>query len=171
MRGSYRLFSVFGIDIDIHATFFVLLAVFFFLSGFKGLLLILGIFFFVTIHELSHSLAAICFGVRVRRITLLPIGGIASMDALPKKAYQEFIIAIAGPLSNIIIVAVFYYPVKYLVGPEVFFASFRELVGLSELNGHINLIAYIYWLNLVLAGFNLIPAFPMDGGRIVRSIL
>ena len=116
MRGTFRLARVFGINIDIHVTFFLLLGFFFLLLGFRGLWLIIGVFFFVTVHELCHSLAAAYFGIKVKRITLLPIGGVASMPEIPKKPYQELIISIAGPLSNVIIVLIFYYPLRAFLG-------------------------------------------------------
>ena len=171
MRGSFRLTRVLGIDIDIHVTFFLLLAVFFLLFGFKGLVLILGIFFFVTIHELSHSLVAAYFGIKVKRITLLPIGGVASMSEMPTKPYQELFISLAGPLSNIIIVVVFYYPLYLFLGKETLMYPFLVLTGQARYAGSFNVLAHIYWINLVLAVFNMIPAFPMDGGRVLRAML
>ncbi len=163
MRGSIRLFKIFGIAVNIHITFFLL----FFLAiygGWKWLFLIIGVFFFVTIHELSHSLMAKRFGIIVREITLLPIGGIASMTKMPEKPRQEFLISIVGPLSNIVIIAVFFLPMKFLLGPDVLFHE------LSTRTWPLT-IAYLYWINLMLAGFNLIPAFPMDGGRVLRAVL
>jgi Zn-dependent protease len=112
MRGSFRLTRVFGINIDIHFTFFLLLLIFFILLGPRGLILILGVFFFVTIHELSHSLVAIHYGVKVKRITLLPIGGVASMSEIPSKPMQELLISVAGPLSNVLV-----FPLKASLGP------------------------------------------------------
>ena len=163
MRGSLRLFKVFGISINIHITFFLLflLAI---PGGIKWVVLVAGVFFFVTIHELCHSLVAKHFGIEVREITLLPIGGVASMSGMPEKPVQEFLISIAGPLSNIVIIAVFFFPLKILLGPDVL------LHPLSSQTWPLT-IAYIYWINLMLAGFNMIPAFPMDGGRVLRSIL
>lgn len=163
MKGSIRLFKIFGIAVNIHITFFLL----FFLAiygGWKWLFLIIGVFFFVTIHELSHSLMAKRFGIMVREITLLPIGGIASMAKMPEKPRQEFLISIVGPLSNIVIIMVFFFPMKFLLGPDVLFHE------LSTRTWPLT-VAYLYWINLMLAGFNLIPAFPMDGGRVLRAIL
>jgi Zn-dependent protease len=162
MRGSLRLFKIFGISINIHITFFLLflLAI---PGGMKWVVLVMGVFFFVTVHELCHSLVAKRFGIVVREITLLPIGGVASMSGMPEKPIQEFLISIAGPLSNIVIIAVFFFPLKYLLGPAVL------LHPLSSQTWPLT-IAYIYWINLMLAGFNMIPAFPMDGGRVLRSL-
>lgn len=163
MRGSIRLFRIFDISINIHITFLLLL--FLFLSGgIKWLTLIVGIFCFVTMHELCHSLVARRFGISVREITLLPIGGVSSMTKMPEKPIQEFTISIAGPASNIFVILVFYYPLKYILGQDVL------LHPLSTATWPLT-IAYLYWINLMLAAFNLIPAFPMDGGRILRAVL
>ena len=171
MRSSYRLARVMGIDIDIHVTFFLLLALFFFLMGPKGLFLIIGVFFFVTVHEICHSLAAAYFGIKVKRITLLPIGGVASMPEMPTKPSQELIISLAGPLSNVLVVILFYYPLRALLGQETLMYPLRVMTGQAGYSEQFNVIAHIYWINLVLAVFNMIPAFPMDGGRVLRAIL
>jgi Zn-dependent protease len=171
MRGSFRLTRVFGINIDIHFTFFLLLLLFFILLGPKGLVLILGVFFFVTLHELCHSLVALHFGIKVKRITLLPIGGVASMSEIPKKPYQELLISLAGPLSNVLVVIIFYYPLLIFLGKETLMYPFMVLTGQASYTGSFNVLAHIYWINLILAVFNMLPAFPMDGGRVVRAIL
>jgi len=171
MIGSYRLVRVFGIDIEIHFTFFLLLFIFFAFMGARGFALILGVFFFVTVHELCHSLAAMRFGVKVKKITLLPIGGVASMSEMPTKPYQELIIALAGPLSNLLVVVIFFWPLAKILGHDKLMYPLIAMMGHSAQGTEMNIIAHIYWLNLVLAIFNLIPAFPMDGGRILRAIL
>jgi len=163
MRGSLPLFRVFGISIKVHATFFLLLLLAL-SGGVRMVILITAVFFFVTVHELCHSLVAKRFGIKVREITLFPIGGISSMSKMPEKPVQELLIAIAGPLSNIAVVLVFFFPVKYLIGPENLFHQ------LSTKTWQLT-VAYIYWINLALAGFNLLPAFPMDGGRVLRALL
>ncbi len=163
MRGSIKLFRVFGIDVNVHMTFF-LLVLLVLPGGIRRVFLVLAIFFFVTMHELCHSLIAQRFGVKVREITLLPIGGLASMSKMPDKPYQELAVSIAGPLSNLAVIAILYYPMKILLGPEVLFHP------LSTATWPLT-AAYAYWVNLILAGFNLLPAFPMDGGRILRSAL
>lgn len=163
MRGSIRLFTVFGIAINIHITFFLLLLLVLF-GGMKWVFLVSGVFTLVTIHELCHALVAKYFGVTVQEITLLPIGGIASMTKIPEKPIQEFLISIAGPLSNIAIIGIFFFPLKYLLGAEV-------LLHYPSTETWPSTIAYLYWINLMLAGFNMIPAFPMDGGRMLRALL
>ncbi|MDP3730301.1 MAG: site-2 protease family protein [Candidatus Omnitrophota bacterium] len=164
MRGSVKLFNIFGISINIHVTFLLLL-VFFLSGGIKWLALIIGVFCFVTLHEVCHSLMARYYGIEVRQITLLPIGGIASMSSMPEKPVQEFFISIVGPLFNIAVIVIFYNPMKSLLGTEVLFHR-----PLSTATWPLTL-SYLYWINLMLAAFNLIPAFPMDGGRVLRSLL
>lgn len=164
MKGSIRLFTIFGISINIHVTFLLLL-VLFLSGGVKWLVLMIGVFCFVTLHELCHSLVAKHYGIQVREITLLPIGGVASMSSMPEKPHQELLISIAGPLFNVVVVAVFYYPLRSLLGPEILFHR-----PLSAATWPLT-FSYLYWINLILAGFNLIPAFPMDGGRVLRALL
>ena len=163
MRGSIRLFKVYGIAINIHVTFFLLLALVL-PGGVRWVFLVAMVFVFVTAHELCHSLVAKAFGVYVKEITLLPIGGIASMGRMPDKPVQELAISLAGPLFNIAVIAVFFYPMKAVLGDEVLFAHYSTATWPLT-------FAYVYWINLVLAGFNMLPAFPMDGGRILRSLL
>ena len=163
MKGSFRLFKIFGISVNIHITF-ILLFLLVLSGGIKWVFVMSGVFFFVTVHELCHSLMAKRFGIKVREITLLPIGGVASMTKMPEKPLQEFLISIAGPLSNISVILIFFFPLKYILGEEVLLHSWSTATWPLA-------IAYVYWINLALAGFNLIPAFPMDGGRILRSIL
>jgi len=163
MRGSIRLFSVFGIAINIHITFLLLL-VLILPGGVKSLALLVGVFFFVTMHELCHSLVARRFGIEVREITLFPIGGVASMSRIPERPMQELCISLAGPLSNIAVVALLFYPMRQLFGDQVLFHT------LSTRTWPLTIV-YIYWINLALAAFNMIPAFPMDGGRILRATL
>ncbi len=163
MRGSIRLCRVFGISINIHVTFILLLFMFL-TGGVKWLFMLVGIFFFVTLHELCHSLVAKAFGIKVREITLFPIGGVASMTKMPDKPVQELLISLAGPMFNIMVIAVFFFPLKNLLGADVLFHPLSTATWPLTLS-------YVYWINLILAGFNLLPAFPMDGGRIFRAIL
>jgi len=168
VRGSFKIAQVAGISINVHVTFLLLLIVF----G-RFFFFVLAVFFFVTLHELAHSLVAKKFGINVKEITLLPIGGIASMAKMPEKPYQEFFISIAGPLTNIAVVVIFYFPLRTLFGSDVFFGAlgsfFTGYMPADFKYGFV--ICQIYWVNLILAIFNLLPAFPMDGGRILRSLL
>ncbi len=167
MRGAIRLFKVSNISVNVHFTFFLLLFLVMY-SGIKGVALILGVFCFVTLHELCHSIVAQKFGIRVKEITLLPIGGVASMAKMPDRPSEEFFISIAGPLLNIAVIVIFYFPLYFLLGPSVLYSFFTKGPSIHTWS---HVLVYIYWINLILAVFNMIPAFPMDGGRILRSIM
>lgn len=165
MRGSIKLFRLFGIFIKIHITFLILPLLGFFWGGIRGVCLILFIFLCVVLHEICHSLQAKKYGVIVDEIILLPIGGIASMRNIPDNPSQEFAISIMGPLFNFALAIVFYYPLRLLLGPDVLH-QFPPSISTWP-----NTIAYAFWINPLLGAFNLLPAFPMDGGRILRAFL
>jgi len=162
MRGSFRLLKAFDIDINIHITFLILPFLFLY-YGLRGLFFILFVFLCVTLHELTHSLVARRFGITVKEITLLPIGGLASMTSYPEKPSQEFLISISGPIFNIVFASILYFPITFFYGKKILFSP--SLMSWPQT------IAQCFWVNLVLAGFNLLPAFPMDGGRVLRSLL
>ncbi|MBN3038859.1 MAG: site-2 protease family protein [Candidatus Omnitrophica bacterium] len=163
MRGSIKLFKAFGIAVRIHFSFLLLPLLFGYFYGLKGVVLVFFVFCCVTLHELCHSLQAKRFGVRVDQIILLPIGGIASMGSIPEKPSQEFKISIAGPLFNIVFAIILFFPFYFILGPENLFNPDIETWPQT--------FAYAFWINPILAIFNLLPAFPMDGGRILRSFL
>lgn len=121
-----------------------------------GVAAAIGLFVSVTLHELGHSWAALRYGIEIESITLWILGGIASLKTLPKEWNREFWIAIAGPVVSVLVAAACYAAV--VVAPESLQVS-RFVVG------------YLALTNLLLAGFNLLPAFPMDGGRIFRALL
>jgi len=163
MKGSIKLFKIFGIGINIHITFLLLPFLFGMRYGLKGIVGVCMVFLFITAHELCHSLMAKRFRIRVESITLLPIGGIAAMKAMPQKPSQELLISLAGPSFNIIAAALLFYPVYYILGPEQFWPPhFESWAGILSL---------AFWVNPILAAFNLLPAFPMDGGRLFRALL
>jgi Zn-dependent protease/predicted transcriptional regulator len=117
-----------------------------------------GLFLSIIAHEFSHSLVARKYGIPMKGITLFIFGGVAEMDEEPPSPKVEFMMAIAGPLSSILIALIFYG--IHAVGKQG---------GLSEpVNG---VVGYLAMINAILAGFNLLPAFPLDGGRVLRSIL
>ncbi len=167
---SINLFRVFGIQLSVHSTFFLLLAYAAYegwsngggLSGLLwSLLLVLCFFFCVLLHELGHSLTARRYGVLVPRILLLPIGGMAEFDRVPRQPSAEFLITIAGPAVNFVIAA--------CLLPFVFAGAF-DPTPVTEFSPT-ELTATLFWWNLVMGIFNLVPVYPMDGGRILRSIL
>ncbi len=166
---SINLFRVFGIQLAVHSTFFLLLAYYAYEGwqdgGLAGLgwrvLVTVAFFFCVVLHELGHSLTALRYGVRVPRILLLPIGGMAEFDRIPRKPSAEFLITIAGPAVNFAIAGLLLPVVwRYLLGVE----------AVEEFSGP-ELLVQLLWANLIMGTFNLLPVYPMDGGRILRSIL
>jgi len=129
--------------------------------------LILVLFLFVLLHELGHSLVARRLGMEISDITLLPIGGMARMKALPERAQDEVKIAIAGPPVNLVLAAIF-YTIAYLG----FGVSPFALPGLGAAESPMgSVFAYLGFVNFLLAVFNLLPAFPMNGGRMLRGLL
>jgi Zn-dependent protease len=170
MKWSLNAGRLFGIKFRIHATFFLLLLYVFFSDikegfGQAGLsvLFVCLIFVCVVIHELSHSLVARHFGREPRSITLLPIGGVATIDMMPTKPSQEIAISIVGPITNIVIAVVLGLIFRSSIASVLDENTPRTVSQLFITN----LIA----VNIILAVFNLIPALPMDGGRILRSVL
>ncbi len=163
MKGSVHLFKVWGININIHITFLLLPLLFGFQYGLRGVFMILFVFCCVTMHELMHSIQARRFGIKVDQIILLPIGGIASMRKMPENPREELLVSFSGPLFNIGIAVVLFYPLYTLLGPQDFFHP--------SLATWPQTFAYAFWVNPMLAIFNLLPAFPMDGGRVLRAFL
>lgn len=162
--------KLFGIRIRLHPTFIWLLIILFLVGGPGSVAWVLLVFTFVVLHELSHSLVAKAHGVPVRDITLLPIGGVARLGAMPEEPRTEFMISIAGPALNFAIVGLVYLLAMVTpwglstvevvkVGGVAFYSESRTLLGM------------ILVINLVLGTFNLLPAFPMDGGRLFRAYL
>ncbi|HVJ19664.1 MAG TPA: site-2 protease family protein [Polyangiaceae bacterium] len=170
MKWSYRLLRVSGIDIRVHATMLIMVALVAFdfrnLYGAAGLgfgaLFACALFVCITLHELGHSLVAQRFGVEVKEIVLLPIGGVAMLRSEPSKAWQELLIAVAGPFVNVVIA----FALALALRGEISFLD--KAVPSLSLHG------FAEWLvlsNMILAVFNMIPALPMDGGRALRAVL
>ncbi|MBQ7568379.1 site-2 protease family protein [bacterium] len=175
MRWSYRCGKLLGIDVYVHVTFFLLLG-YFLLSGLLktdsmmfalfsvGLVLIT--FSIVVMHELGHSMAARHFGIATRNIMLLPIGGVASLERMPEKPKEELIVALSGPAVNLVLAALF-AGLRYLHSGILFSFDWGHWeAGLIDM-----LLHWMVVLNMGLLAFNLIPAFPMDGGRVLRALL
>lgn len=184
MKWSYSVARISGIDIRIHATFALILAYGAFRWGFPkglegasslpgaafGMGLMILLFACVVLHELGHSLVAQRFGLKVREILLLPIGGVARLEKNPEKPLHELLIAAAGPLVNVAIAVVLFF----VGGLAVNFGGIEGGSLLQSADGPPSLVTLWGWLftaNVALALFNLIPAFPMDGGRILRAAL
>lgn len=177
MKGSVSLGKVSQIDIKIHWTFLLIFVWVVFVELNKGGTLssilfnaafILVLFLCVVLHELGHALMARRFGVTTKKITLLPIGGVASLEKIPEEPYQEFLVAIAGPMVNVFIVILLFFVVPVQSVLELPLVEMLE--ELNELTIG-NFLFYLFLANAGLVVFNLIPAFPMDGGRVLRAVL
>ena len=171
MKWSFKIARFAGIDVYVHATFLLLLTWigwhYWLSEGTLGAVIvgigfILLLFSCVVLHEFGHALAARRYGIRTRNITLLPIGGVASLERMPDDPRQEIIVALAGPAVNLVIALLLW--LWLLLSNNMI----PEQSGLMTESGFLHRIMVI---NLVLALFNLLPAFPMDGGRVMRAAL
>jgi Zn-dependent protease len=176
MKWSFRIARVSGIDVRVHATFAFAVAYFALAFGGMhgargaafGVLLICALFACLTLHELGHSLVAQRFGVGVSEILLLPIGGVARLTSEPRKPLHELLIALAGPLVNVIIA--FGLSVVLLRYSPDAFLNVHDLGELAE-PSPLGLVRALFMGNIMLALFNMLPALPMDGGRVFRALL
>jgi Zn-dependent protease/predicted transcriptional regulator len=168
---SWHLGSLFGIEVRVHGTFLLLLAwvaLGHLLHGqnlaaaLGGVAYVLAVFGTIVLHELGHALTARRFGIATRDITLLPIGGVARLERMPTKPSEELLVAVAGPLVNVALAVLF---LAMLVATGATGALGRPDME----NG--SFLAKMMWTNVGLAAFNLIPAFPMDGGRVLRALV
>lgn len=192
----FRLGTYFGIDLFVHWTFALLLAFVVYTAWVSGadrdgiifaIVQLLAVFLCVTLHEYGHALAARQYGVGTYDITLLPIGGVARLSRIPRVPLQEFVIAIAGPAVNVVI-AMLLFAFIFAIGQGWIFTTFIKVllgnasaeqltaldVKLSEVISDpspLALVLSLLLINMMLVAFNLIPAFPMDGGRVLRSLL
>ncbi len=173
MKWSIRLGKAAGIDVYVHGTFLILLAwialLYYSKGGFAaaawGLLFILLLFGIIVLHELGHALTARRFGIRTRDITLLPIGGMARLERMPENPVQELLVALAGPAVNVAL-ALFLGLALAVLGGSV------QPEQLQSTPWHQwPLLPRLIGVNIMLAFFNLLPAFPMDGGRVLRALL
>ena len=157
MGWSIPILRVSGIQLRIHVTF-LLLIVWVALGSWSSAVFVLLLFLCVVLHEFGHAIAAKGYGINTPDITLLPIGGVARLGRIPEEPKQELVIAIAGPLVNVIIAACLYLVIGARGHVISAVQSDDMLVGL-------------YQINVLLVLFNLLPAFPMDGGRVLRALL
>ena len=172
MAGSWKVTRLWGIDVSVHWTFLLLIG----WISLSGILtgaatvtvlyqtsIVLAVFGCVLLHEYGHAFAARYFGIPTHGITLLPIGGVAQLDRIPRNPWQEFVIAIAGPAVNVVIALALMlitqnFALFQFLAPNVASLSFSWL-------------DHLLMVNVGLVMFNLLPSFPMDGGRVLRALL
>ncbi len=168
MKWSWKIGRLAGIEVRVHATFFLLVAWVAWgnyaaqgsaAAALAGVLFIALLFGIVVLHELGHALTARRYGVATRDITLLPIGGVARLERMPEEPRHELAVAVAGPAVNVVLAGV-------LVGIGLLFGIDIRPVAATD-----NLLAQLLWINVALATFNMLPAFPLDGGRALRAVL
>lgn len=171
MKYSLQLGKLFNIKVQVHWTFILIILWIIYINLKAGadvtqtlwaILFILALFACVVLHELGHALAAKKYNIKTKDITLLPIGGVARLESMPEKPMQELVVALAGPLVNILIMLILLPFVLNSGQPQMEDIAFTD-------SG--NFIFKLIIVNLWLALFNLIPAFPMDGGRVLRALL
>jgi Zn-dependent protease len=170
MSWSFKIAKILGIEVRIHVTFLLLLGwiglLYYQMGGMpaalEALLFVSLVFVCVLLHEFGHALAARHYGIRTPDITLLPIGGLARLERMPDNPWQELVVAIAGPMVNVVIAAVLF----------VIFGISGESMNLGAIeHSTTGLPQSLLVLNLWLVAFNMLPAFPMDGGRVLRALL
>jgi Zn-dependent protease/CBS domain-containing protein len=175
MGGAFKIGRFSGIDVRVHWTFFLLLAFFAFLGyqasgsavgALTSGVTIVALFLCVLLHEFGHSLVAQRLGLEIHSITLLPLGGVSNLESLPEKPADEVKITLAGPLVNVVLAPIF-LGVGLLLGATLWVPTdlFMDIGSVGQF------FFYLGFLNIVLAVFNLIPAFPLDGGRVLRALL
>jgi Zn-dependent protease len=171
MKWSWRIGRIVGIDLSVHVTFLILVgwvALSHYLErrsavdALIGVAFILSLFTIIVLHELGHALTARRFGIATRDITLLPIGGVARLERMPEDPKQELLVALAGPAVNVVLAAILFVWLQGGEGP----APYGEAVRVGG-----SFLSQMLWVNVSLAAFNLLPAFPMDGGRVLRALL
>lgn len=175
MKGAFSLGKILGIKVYIHFTFFFI----FIWRGYtayaeEGMdlngilfecLIVAAIFVCVLMHEYGHALAARRYGIPTKQIVLLPIGGVAQLERMPQNPKQELVVALAGPLVNVVL-ALILLPIVLLQFPMEYFTDDQYIdILLSSFTARLLLV------NVILVVFNMLPAFPMDGGRVLRALL
>ena len=180
MRWSIKIGTIAGIRVEVHVTF-VLFVLWIGLAGLAGsavnaianVVLILLVFGCVLLHELGHAFAARRYGIRTRDIILLPIGGVARIQRMPEKPHQEMVVAIAGPLVNVVIAALLglaLWTMRIPLVPSEPAGGSPGWAGLGP-DPVAGVLVWLFAINVGMIAFNLIPAFPMDGGRVLRAAL
>jgi Zn-dependent protease/CBS domain-containing protein len=171
MSWSWRIGRIAGIDVFVHFTFLLLVgwvALEHYLAhndwteALVGLTFVLALFAIIVLHELGHALAARRYGIQTRDITLLPIGGVARLERMPDEPRQELVVALAGPAVNVVLAIGLYVGLTLSRGLSPLDSTVRVGGGFLD---------QLFWVNVTLVVFNMLPAFPMDGGRVLRALL
>jgi Zn-dependent protease/CBS domain-containing protein len=169
VRWSFRVGTIAGIHVELHVTFLLFVGWVAFSQGLlsgntasaiQAVVVLLLVFACVLLHELGHALAAARYGIKTRDIVLLPIGGVARLQRMPEKPQQEVVVALAGPAVNVLILGLL-WPALTILGDPPRWPPPTEPGTLLT----------VFWVNVMMVVFNMVPAFPMDGGRVLRALL
>lgn len=191
MRGSLKIFTWLGIPVFLHWTFGLIFLYILYHAQAEGLgttqtvwltLLFMTLFLCVLLHEYGHAIAARRFGVKTRDIILMPIGGVARLERMPEKPFHEFVVAIAGPAVNVVIAVLLYVGIGFGVEGDLgdMFSYYILKADIGEeiitesgyfMSPALHFAIKLAFTNVALVVFNMIPAFPMDGGRVFRALL
>ncbi len=190
MGRSLKLFTFLGIPVYLHWTFALIFVYILYHAWSTGLDthdtlwltgMFLSVFVCVVLHEFGHAIAARRYGVKTRDIVLLPIGGMARLERMPEKPWQELVVAVAGPLVNVIIAFFLITGIALMITPEEI--EVLQAAMMSEMRGDaieqtgikisetIQFLTTLAFSNIILVLFNMLPVFPMDGGRVLRALL
>ncbi|MDX1578882.1 MAG: site-2 protease family protein [Gemmatimonadota bacterium] len=172
-RWSARIGRIAGIDLYVHATFLLIVgwvaweayrARGSWADALGGVVFILCLFGIIVLHELGHALTARRYGIGTKDITLLPIGGVARLERMPDEPLQELWVALAGPAVNVVLAILFFAALQIGLG-----GGLHDLGEAASVTG--GFLEQMFWVNVALVVFNMLPAFPMDGGRVLRALL
>ena len=171
MKSSWKIGTLAGIEVRLHITFPLLLiwvGVSYYGARqnwgdvFHGVAFTMALFAIIVLHELGHALTARRYGIGTKDITLLPIGGVARLNRIPENPKQELLVALAGPAVNVAIALLLFVILSAVAGV-------RNLTDLDYLGS--SFLLQLMWVNVFIVAFNMLPAFPMDGGRVLRALL
>ncbi|MFZ4542751.1 MAG: site-2 protease family protein [Saprospiraceae bacterium] len=176
MKGTFQIFRINKIPVKLHWTFFILI-VYMIVAGWYedvnyvavllNCLFVLAVFICIILHELGHALTAKFFGIETMEVVILPVGGVAFIDSRRMGTFEEFVIALAGPLTNLVIAAGLWLFVFIIDPLNLEYIELKDQLS----NFSISFSRRLMWINIFIFAFNLIPTLPMDGGVMLRSIL
>ena len=187
-KSSWRIARIAGVDVDVHWSFSLIILWVIAQSAFddreiwNAVLLLIGVllvFICVMLHELGHAVMALSLNVPVKKVMLLPFGGLAQIQPVPDRPVYEFLIAVSGPLVNLALLLILLPVLAAIASPAVISSLTSSpvtvvdtlIIAYFQRNSLVGLVVLLMVANAILFAFNLIPAFPMDGGRMLQSIL